>query len=156
MGSEQRVAHVTRMDWPTTARPFTAAAGYAPAMRDDLGETELGIRIVTTSVSLAEIQAMAIGRFGDLVKAVVDIERGMMAIDGEMHADEEAMLIEDGSRQTDLWGINLYPDQHGTSGFIEFDSMINVRPRRGNRSRSVEDPAVRTAITDLVGRLVAS
>lgn len=115
-----------------------------------------GMRVISTPIRLSELAEMATGRFGDLVKAVVDIERGIMAVNGEMHADEEAILLDQGSRQDDLWGINLYPDQHGTSGFLEFDSMINVRPRQGNRSRSVEDLAVRTAITDIVGRLVAS
>ncbi len=67
---------------------------------------------------------------------------------------EEAVLLDRGSRQEDLWGVNPYPDQHGTPAFIEFDSMINVRPRQANRSRSVEDPAARAAIIDLVERLV--
>ena len=77
------------------------------------------------------------GRFGDLVKAVVDIARGVMVLDAEMHADEEALLLEEGSRQADLWGIDLYPDPFGTPDFIEFDPMIDLRPRQGNRSRSL-------------------
>jgi len=88
------------------------------------------------------------------VKAVVDVEREVMAIGGAMHADEEAALIEDGSAQPDLWGINLYPDDFGTEAFVEFDSMINLRPAQGNRSRSVEDPALRERIQRLVDRLV--
>lgn len=111
---------------------------------------------MTAAIPLSELAEMAADRFGDLVKAVVDIERGVMALDAEMHADEESLLLDRGSRQEDLWGVNLYPDQHGTPGFIEFDSMINVRPRQGNRSRSVEDPEARSAIADLVGRLVTT
>ena len=88
-----------------------------------------------------------------MVKAVVDIERGVMAIGGEMHADEEAALLDDGSRQVDLWGINLYPAEAGPE-WLEFDSMINVRPSRGNRSRDVEDPDIRNAIRQLVASLV--
>ena len=76
-----------------------------------------------------------------------------MAIGGELHADEEAVLLEQGSRQADLWGINLYPDQSPTE-LIEFDSMINVRPLQHNRSRSVDDPSVRQQIQEIVGRLV--
>ncbi len=98
---------------------------------------------------------MAKGRFGVLVKAVVDVRRGLMAVDADMHADEEAQLLETGSVQTDLWGINLYPDEYSTPDFIEFDSMINIRPRQGNRSRSVNDPAVRESIAALVARLVS-
>jgi len=71
-----------------------------------------------------------------------------------MHADEEALLLEEGSRQADLWGIDLYPDRFGTPDFIEFDSMINLRPSQGNRSRSVEDPEARRAVTAVVARLI--
>lgn len=112
------------------------------------------MQTVTSGIKLSELADMAARRFGDLVKAVVDVERGVMVLDGEMHADEEAMLLDRGSRQEDPWGINLYPDQYGTPAFIEFDSMINVRPRQGNRSRSVEDPRARSAVADVVGQLV--
>lgn len=88
-----------------------------------------------------------------MIKAVVDVERGVMAIGGEMHADEEAELLDGGSRQADLWGINLYPAEPGPD-WLEFDSMINVRPSRGNRSRDVEDPALRDAIRRVVASLV--
>lgn len=113
------------------------------------------MRIISTAIRLSELHDMATRRFGDLVKAVVDVRSGVMIVDGEMHADEEAMLLDHGSRQEDLWGINLYPERHGTPEFVEFDSMINVRPRQGNRSRSVEDPAAREAIIRVVERLVA-
>jgi hypothetical protein len=88
-----------------------------------------------------------------MVKAVVDVARGVMAIGGELHADEEATLLDDGSRQSDLWGINLYPGAHD-AGWIEFDSMINVRPAQGNRSRDVEDERLREAIRGVVTALV--
>jgi hypothetical protein len=89
-----------------------------------------------------------------MVKAVVDLGRGVMAIGGELHSDEEAALLEDGSRQLELWGINLYPGDLA-EGFIEFDSMINVRPAQNNRSRSVEDPEVRKRILQVVHELVS-
>jgi hypothetical protein len=88
-----------------------------------------------------------------MVKAVVDVQRGIMAIGGELHADEEAALLDQGSRQTDLWGINLYPDASGAER-VEFDSMINVRPAQGNRSRSVEDPVRRERIRQIVLDLI--
>ena len=112
------------------------------------------IRIVTAPVSLDELRAMGAELFGDFVKAVVDVRRGLMAVGGELHADEEALLLEDGSRQADLWGINLYPGR-ATGELIEFDSMINVRPSQSNRSRGVEDPSVRRQIEGVVGRLIA-
>jgi hypothetical protein len=96
---------------------------------------------------------MSHDRFGDLVKAVVDIAKGIMAVDGELHADEEALLLEQGSRQTDLWGINIYPELDDKDR-IEFDSIINIRPSQGNRSRGVDDPAIQEKICQLVRRLV--
>jgi hypothetical protein len=99
------------------------------------------------------LKEIAEKRFGDMVKGVVDIEKGIMALGGELHADEEAFLLEKGSQQKDLWGINLYPDMSGVD-FLEFDSMINIRPSQNNRSRYVEDPLIRQKILSIVGKLV--
>ncbi|MBI2616400.1 MAG: hypothetical protein HYW52_12125 [Gemmatimonadetes bacterium] len=88
-----------------------------------------------------------------MVKAVVDVGRRVMALGGELHSDEEAALLEDGSRQEDLWGINVYPAEPGDQ-WIEFDSVINLRPSRGNRSRGVDDPRLREAIREIVTALV--
>lgn len=104
-------------------------------------------------LGLAELQEMAASMFGDLVKAVVDVKREIMAVDAELHADEEALLLQNGSDQADLWGINLYPGLEG-DGFVEYDSMINLRPSQGNRGRGVEDPAVRQRIWAIVYDLV--
>ena len=88
-----------------------------------------------------------------MIKAVVDLRRGVMIIDADMHADQEAALLAEGSRQVDLWGINLYPQIDGAD-WLEFDSMINLRPSFGNRTRGVDDAATREAIAGLVARLV--
>lgn len=112
------------------------------------------IEIVRTRVALEHLRTMAEGLFGELVKAVVDVEQGLMAIGGDLHADEEALLLGAGSSQPDLWGISLYPDRQGESDWIEFDSMINVRPRQGNRSRSVDDVEIRRRIVEIVDALV--
>lgn len=111
------------------------------------------MEIIAEPIPLARLREMAERTFGDMVKAVVDIDRGIMAIDGELHSDEEELLLENGSRQASLWGINLYPDA-GAEDWIEFDSMINLRPSQGNRSRGVEDPERRQRILDIVSRLV--
>jgi hypothetical protein len=127
------------------------AAGNETLESDDVSAP---MQIVSGTISVATLARMAEARFGELVKAVVDIERGLMVVDADMHADEEALLLETGSRQVNLWGINLHPGDFGTPGFVEFDSVINIRPRQGNRSRSVEEPQVRAAIVALVSRLV--
>ncbi|HYO47763.1 MAG TPA: DUF5674 family protein [Gemmatimonadota bacterium] len=111
------------------------------------------LRLVKDPIRRSELAALAEGGFGDMVKAVVDVRRGVMAIGGELHSDEEAALLDDGSEQKDLWGINLYPEEPGDA-MIEYDSMINVRPSQGNRSREVEDETMRDAIRAIVARLV--
>lgn len=110
-------------------------------------------RIVRDRITLVELEVLATARFGDMVKAVVDVSRGIAAVGGELHSDEEALLLEDGSRQQDLWGINLYPSAAATD-WVEFDSMINVRPSVNNRSRGVEDAVTRAAILRVIEQLV--
>jgi hypothetical protein len=112
----------------------------------------MDIKIVQTTITKNELRELAKQQFGDFVKVVVDVERGIMAIGGELHADEEAMLLDEGSMQRNLWGINVYPDLPSEQ-WIEYDSMINVRPSQGNRSRNVEDAAVRKKIASVVMRL---
>lgn len=114
----------------------------------------MSIRIVTAPVTLDELSSMAAGQFGDFVKAVVDVGRGVMAIGGELHADEEAALLDEGARQADLWGINLYTGRP-MEEMVEFDSMINIRPSQKNRSRGVDDPSVRRQIEAVVRRLLS-
>lgn len=109
--------------------------------------------IIDAPISLADLKALAAARFGNLVKAVVDVERKIMALDGELHADEEALLLENGSRQDNLWGINIYPELESPDQ-IEFDSVINIRPSRGNRSRGVDDPMIRERIVQVVAGLM--
>jgi hypothetical protein len=111
------------------------------------------VKIIDSPISLSELKIMAEGRFGNLVKAVVDIERKIMAVDGELHADEEAILLENGSIQENLWGINIYPDLEGPER-IEFDSVINIRPSQGNRSRGIDDPMIRERILQAVTGLM--
>ena len=82
-------------------------------------------KIITEKISLNELKTAAQATFGDLVKAVVDVEREIIALDAELHSDLEALLIDNGSKQKNLWGINFYPEIDGDD-FIEFDSMINM------------------------------
>ncbi len=111
------------------------------------------IILVRDTIDRATLRDMASRQFGDMVKAVVDVEAGLMAIGGELHSDEEAILLDEGSRLSNLWGINLYPEKPSEE-WIEFDSMINVCPSAGNRSRYVENAEIREAVTRIVQRLV--
>ncbi len=107
------------------------------------------IKIITDKISKDELRKMAQTLFGNLVKAVVDCEKRILVIGGELHADEEQLLLEQGSKQQDLWGINLYPDVNGDD-WIEFDSMINIRPSQANRSRGVESSEIQNCIRGIV------
>lgn len=109
---------------------------------------------VIDKVSVAELKKMAEKMYGNLVKADVDLQKKIFIIDMEMHADGEAYLLENGSKQADLWGINLKPDLYGTPDFIEFDSVINIRPSQNNPSRDVLDSAVRSQILAMVQEVV--
>lgn len=111
--------------------------------------------IIEKTITLAELTKLANERFGDLVKAVVDVERGEMAVGCELHVDAEQLLLQKGSQQQDVWGINLYPEAFGNvERFVEFDSMINLRPGQGNRSRGVENQSIREKIIEIVQQKV--
>ena|SRR3989344_3142638 len=105
-------------------------------------------------VSIKELRQMAEKMYGSIVKADVDISRKIMVVDMEMHVDGEAYLLENGSKQEDLWGINFKPDRFGTDGFVEFDSMINIRPSQNNPSRSVLDEGIKRQILEVVSEVV--
>jgi hypothetical protein len=105
-------------------------------------------------ISVAELREMAEKMYGSIVKADVDIAKNVFLVDMEMHADGEAYLLGNGSQQSDLWGVNLHPDKFDTEEFIEFDSMINIRPRQNNSSRDVLDESVRKRIREIVGGIV--
>lgn len=104
-------------------------------------------------ISMEALRAFVPGRFRDFVKGVVDIRRGILLLDADMHADQEAALLAEGSDQRDLWGINLYPQFDGPD-WLEFDSMINLRPSFGNRTRGIDDAGTREAVAALIDRLV--
>ena len=111
------------------------------------------MRIIAKELTRAKLKEIAASKFGNLIKAVVDVERKLIAIDAELHSDLEALLLEDGSEQRHLWGINLYPELQGDE-FIEFDSMINVRPSQNNKSRDVENKQMRQQIIAIVTKRV--
>ena len=112
------------------------------------------MQVVKDTISVKELKAMTEKMFGGLVKAVIDIKKEIMIIDAPMHADLESELINNGSKQENLWGINLYPEKSGAE-FIEFDSMINLKPSQNNRSRGIDDPKIREKIIKIVEKLIS-
>jgi hypothetical protein len=106
------------------------------------------------TISLAELRVMSHRMYGNLVKAVVDVDREVMAVDMDMHVDGETELLEQGSEQKNLWGITIHPEKSGEKP-VEFDSVINIRPSQGNRGRGVDNAALQKKIVAIVNKLVA-
>ena len=111
------------------------------------------MQILQSAIDRAELKALAENTFGDMVKCVADVKLGLLALDAELHADLERMLLENGSAGEDLWGFNLYPAEEGDD-FIEFDSLINIRSWQNNPSRDVLNPDIREAIKRIVGQFI--
>jgi len=111
------------------------------------------MQILDKEITVDELKSIAEAGFGEMVKAVVDVDLGVVAIDAELHSDLEAYCIERGSKQTSLWGINYYPEMEGAD-FIEYDSMINIRPTVGNNSRGVEDESIRQRIVEITNQWI--
>ncbi len=111
------------------------------------------IILINKPITIKELKDIASLKFGDMVKAVVDVNKEIMAIGASMHADEEEFLLELDSLQDNLWGINIYPDSPKES-WIEFDSMINLRPRQNNRTRAVEDIQIQSKIIEIINILI--
>lgn len=109
--------------------------------------------ILENTITMAELAQIARNIYGDMVKAVADVDNNIMAIDSELHSDLEKELLERGSRQESLWGFNLYPDLEDED-FIEYDSLINIRPRQNNRSRDVENQEIREKIVSVVDSFI--
>lgn len=106
------------------------------------------MKVVKEKITLQELRAMSAKMFGNLVKAVVDVKKGILVVDADLHSDQEAYLLEHGSDQNDLWGINIYPDLPETDR-IEFDSMINLRPSFGNNSRGIDSEEIQQKVLKL-------
>ena len=106
------------------------------------------------TIKLDELREMSAKMSESLVKGVVDIVLRKLVLGAGLHSDEELFLLEQGSKQENLWGINLWPEYYGTDDFIEYDSMINIRPAQNNRSRSVENKATQKLISEIVGEKI--
>jgi len=111
------------------------------------------IRIVQDPVALSDVRELAGCWYKTMIKGVVDVRRNIIALGGEWHMDANNMLISDGSRQEDLWGFNIYPDEKGDAR-LEYISLINVRPAQNNRSMEIEDKELRASIKKIISVLV--
>lgn len=125
----------------------------ATVPRESVVTPEPDVLLLDHRIAPAELGRLVKAHFEDMVKYVVDVERGLIALGGEMHVDAEQVLLEAGSRQANLWGANYYPGR-GRDGCIEFTSLINIRPASGNRGMEIQDPALREKVRAITHALV--
>jgi len=112
-------------------------------------------RIVKDKITLSELKVLAHEQYGDIIKTVVDVGQEILGVGGELHIDIQSVLIEtENSQGQDTWGINLYPEKTGND-FIEFDSMINLKPLLGNKTRGIESLEIQNKIREIISKLVA-
>ena len=116
-------------------------------------KTEI-MKILENPITISQLQTIAEALYGDMVKAVADVSAGRIAIDAELHSDLEQLLLSTGSEQENLWGFNLYPEAD-EEDFVEFDSLINIRPRKNNMSRDVENEDIRKHILKIVNHYIS-
>jgi hypothetical protein len=116
------------------------------------------MKIIKGKIEISELEEMAKKMHDNLVKAMVDVEKEIMAVDGGLHADlMESLIEEENSEPKNVWGINIFPDkmtQGAPEDLIEFDSMMNIKPALGNRTRGVDDENIRKKITEIVNKLI--
>jgi hypothetical protein len=112
------------------------------------------ITIVRDKITKGELQQLAAETYVEMVKAVADVKRGLIAVGGELHADAEAVLVEDGSASQDLWGFNIY-FRDALVPSLEYSSLINIRPRQNNPSILIKDDTVRKAVLATAEKLIA-
>ena len=112
------------------------------------------MKIIKEKIDISELNEMTEKMFGSLVKAMVDVDKEIMAVDAPLHSDlMELLMQEESCEPQNLWGINIHPDK-SENDFIEFDSMMNLKPALGNKSRGVEDENIRRKITEIINKLI--
>ena len=111
------------------------------------------IRIVRETIPFAELSPLAAAWYGEMIKGVVDIEKEILALGGEYHMDANMLLVENGSKQNTLWGFNIHINKPREE-WIEFTSLINIRPAQGNRTMLVEDKMLQGKMRAIINKKI--
>ena len=111
------------------------------------------IKLIDSKIDRDELKKLVAEGFKDMVKYTVDVKKRRIAIGGELHADGEQLLLENGSEQKDIWGANYYPGK-GETGCIEYTSLINIRPSQGNNSMEIANEDLREKIKEITFDLI--
>lgn len=113
----------------------------------------MDIKIVTNSITSDELAELARAWYGDMLKGVVDIEQEILALGGEFHMDANMLLLQSGSKQDSVWGFNIHLSKPREE-WIEYTSLINIRPAQGNRGMILEDTSLQKRIRDIIGKRI--
>jgi len=113
----------------------------------------MDIKIIKNKISLPALKEIARVNYGNMVKGVVDLQLKFLALGGELHADAEALLIQEGSQQKNLWGFNIYPDKPDDER-IEYTSLINIRPSQGNLSLEIKNDDLKAQMRQIIASLI--
>ena len=111
------------------------------------------IKLIDSKIDRDELKRLVAEGFKDMVKYAIDVKNRRIAIGGELHADEEQLLLENGSEQKDIWGANYYPGK-GETGCIEYTSLINIRPSQGNNSMEIVNEDLLEKIKEITFALI--
>lgn len=109
----------------------------------------MNIKIVEDKISLEELREIAQEFYETMLKGVVDIKKEIVVFGGEYHADANEIILENGSRQSDVWGFNIYFDRPRDS-WIEYISMINIRPQAGNMEMEIQDKDIKDKMKTII------
>ena len=114
---------------------------------------QMEMRIVRDTIPVADLKPIAAAWYGDMIKGVVDVEQEILVLGGEYHMDANTVLTENGSKQSNVWGFNIHLNKPREE-WIEFLSLINIRPAQGNRQMKIEDETLCARIADIVNKKI--
>ncbi len=111
------------------------------------------IIILDHKITLEEVKKIADFWYGTMIKGAVDIERGRVALGGDYHIEDSELLTSTGSKFEDIWGFNIRFEEN-SDGVLEFDSMVNIKPNFGNRSRGIHNDGVIKKAKEIIYKII--
>ncbi len=109
----------------------------------------MNIQIIRDTITQDELRQIGKEFYQTMIKGVVDIEKKIIVFGGEYHMDANVVLLEDGSKQKNIWGFNVYFDK-SRDNWIEYTSLINIRPLQENYDMEVSDGNIRSVMKEII------
>ena len=113
----------------------------------------MNIIILDHKINIEEVKKLADFWYGTMIKGTVDIESGRVALGGDYHIESSEILTSSGSKFEDIWGFNIRFEEN-EDGVLEFDSMVNIKPNLGNRSRSINNQEIIKKVTEIIKKFI--